>query len=84
MSQTQAMLLSLVVEKNDDGYMASIPGLQGAFAEGDTIEEAVFNCVDVAKLIAAYRLERGEELGFNQFEITSATRLMVSMPIEVI
>ena len=83
MSEAHAILLSLVVEKNDDGYMASIPGLQGAFAEGDTMEEAVFNCVDVAKLIAAYRSERGESLGFNRIDITPATRLAISMPIEV-
>ena len=66
MSEAHAMLLSLMVEKNDDGYLASIPGMQGAFAEGETMEEAVFNCVDVAKLIAAYRQERGEDLGLNR------------------
>ena len=83
MSDAHAILLSLVVEKNADGYMASIPGMQGTFAEGDTMEEAVFNCVDVAKLIAAYRSERGEDLGFNRIDITPATRLAVSIPIEV-
>ena len=29
-------------------------------AEGDTVEEAVFNGVDVVKMIAVYRAERGE------------------------
>jgi|GEM_PF-3347375 len=70
MSEAHAMLLSLMVEKNDDGYLASIPGMQGAFAEGETMEEAVFNCVDVAKLIAAYRQERGEDLGLNRIVIS--------------
>ena len=65
MSDTRAVLLSMILEPNDDGYMASVPGIQGAFAEGDTIEEALFNCVDVVKMIAAYRAERGEGLGFN-------------------
>ena len=83
MPEAHAILLSLVVGIYDDGYMASIPGLQGAFAEGDTMEEAFFNCVDVAKLIAAYRAERCESLGFNRIDITPATRLVVSMPIEV-
>ena len=75
MSATRAVFLSLVVQANDDdGYLASVPGLQGAFAEGDTVEEAIFNCVDVAKLIAAYRAERGEPLGFNEVEIGPDTR----------
>ena len=58
MSGKKAFWLSIVIEMNDDGYLASVPGLQGAFAEGDSIEEAVFNCVDVVKMIAAYRAER--------------------------
>jgi predicted RNase H-like HicB family nuclease len=63
MSDTRAHFLSLVLEANSDGYLASVPGLQGAFAEGDTVEEAVFNRIDVVKLIAAYRAERAERLG---------------------
>ena len=56
----KASYLPLIVEINEDGYLAHCPGLQGAFAEGDTIEEAMFNCIDVIKLIFAYRVERGE------------------------
>ena len=58
MDTTRAAYLALVVEPNEDGYLASCPGIQGAFAEGDTIEEAIFNCVDVVKVIAGYRAER--------------------------
>lgn len=58
MSGNKAFWLSIVIEMNDDGYLASVPGLPGAFAEGDSVEEAVFNCVDVVKMIAAYRAER--------------------------
>ena len=66
MADTRAVFVSLLVEVNDDGYLASVPGIQGAFAEGDTIEEAIFNCVDVVKMIADYRAERGESLGFGE------------------
>ncbi len=83
MSDARAYFLSLVLEPNGDGYLASVPGLQGAFAEGDTVEEAVFNCVDVVKLIAAYRAERGEGLGFCEVDITPNTRLTISMPVGV-
>ena len=65
MSDTRAVFLSLVLDPNEDGYLASVPGIQGAFAEGDTIEEAIFNCIEVVKMIIAYRTERGEDLGFS-------------------
>ncbi len=83
MRDTKAILLSLVVEANDDGYLACCPGLQGAFAEGDTIEEAIFNCVDVIKMIAAYRAERGESLGLPEVELTPETRMTISVPVGV-
>ena len=65
MSDARAVFLSLVLDPNEDGYLASVPGIQGAFAEGDTIEEAIFNCIEVVKMIIAYRTERGEDLGFS-------------------
>jgi predicted RNase H-like HicB family nuclease len=80
---TRAVLLPLVLEVNDGGYLAAAPGLQGTFDEGDTIEEAIFNCVDVVKLIAAYRAERGESLGFNEIELTPETRITVAVPVGV-
>jgi len=83
MRNTKAILLSLVVGANDSGYLAHCPGIQGAFAEGDTIEEAIFNCVDVIKMIAAYRAERGESLGFYDIELTPETQMMVSVPVGV-
>lgn len=81
MRSKSAVVASIVLEANDDGYLASVPGVQGAFAEGDTVEEAVFNCVDVLKMIFAYRAERGEPLGFNEVEFTDDMRLTVAMPV---
>ncbi len=81
MQDTKAIFLSLVVEANDDGYLARCPGIQGAFAEGDTIEEAIFNCIDVIKLIIAYRTERGESLGFNEVDLAPGTRMTVALPV---
>jgi predicted RNase H-like HicB family nuclease len=42
----------------EGGYHAKCPILQGAFADGETIEEAVENLRDVIKLILKYREER--------------------------
>jgi len=83
MDHTRAIILSLVLEVNDDGYLASAPGLQGAFAEGDTVEEAIFNCIDVVKMIAAYRAERDESLGFDEIEFTPDTRMTMAIPVGV-
>lgn len=60
MRDSKIAFLSMVVEPNNGGYLARCPSIQGAFAEGDTIEEALFNCVDVIKMVLAYRAERGE------------------------
>jgi predicted RNase H-like HicB family nuclease len=45
-----------------DGYLARIPGIQGAFAEGDTLEDAMFNCVDVFKMIIDYKKEEDKPI----------------------
>jgi predicted RNase H-like HicB family nuclease len=79
----KAILLSLIVEFNDDGFLASCPGIQGAFAEGDTIEEAIFNCIDMIKMIASYRAERGESLKLDTVELTPNTQVAISIPIGV-
>ena len=55
MKAKAAAVVSIVLETNGDGYLASVPDVQGGFAEGDTIEEAVFNCIDVLKMIFEYR-----------------------------
>jgi len=83
MHSNHTVLLSIQIEKNNDGYLASVPGIQGAFAEGDNVEEAVFNCVDVVKMILSYRSERGEALGFNEVEWTPKTRMTIAIPVGV-
>ena len=75
--------ISIVIESNEDGYLARCPGIQGAFAEGDTIEEAIFNCVDVVKMIAAYRTERSEMFGVNEVPLTPDTQLSISIPVGI-
>ena len=78
MKKNKTIFASFELEKNDDGYLATIPGIQGAFAEGETVEEAIFNCVDVVKMIIQYRKERNEPLGFNEFVFTKNSRLTFS------
>lgn len=85
MSDREIFHLPIVVEINDDGYLARSPGIQGAFAEGDTIEEAIFNCVDVVKMIAAYRAERSTSslggLNVNRIKLPFSSQLFLTIPM---
>ena len=83
MRDSKITFLSLVVEPNDIGYLAHCLSIQGAFAEGDTIEEALFNCVDVIKMILAYRAERGESPRIDEVTLTSEMQVTVSIPVGV-
>ena len=76
----KAVYVPIIITLNDDGYLAQCPDIQGAFAEGDTIEEAIFNCIDVVKMIADYRKERNEKLEINAVELTSDSQLSITMP----
>jgi len=81
--KSQISLLSVVIEKNGDGFLAKVPGIQGAFAEGDTIEEAIFNCIDAVKIIGDYRKERGETTGLEIMEWTSEIKITCAVPVGV-
>jgi len=38
-ARVRAVYLPLVIQPNDSGFLARCPVIQGAFAEGDTVEE---------------------------------------------
>ena len=74
----------LTVERNNGGFLARCPTIDGAFAEGDTVGEAIFNCVDVIKMICAYRKERGEKVFEESSEdLTARKEIAFTMPVEV-
>jgi hypothetical protein len=45
--------------------------------------EALFNCVDVIKIILAYRAERGESPRIDEVTLTSEMQVTVSIPVGV-
>ncbi len=75
--------LSIQVESNDDGFLARCADIEGAFAEGNTIQEAIFNCIDVIQMIFAYRKERGEKISERVEELPEKYGLTLAFPIEV-
>ena len=54
--------LSVVIEKDEDGYFAYCPELQGCYTQGDTYEEVLENIKDAIRLHLLDRMESGEEL----------------------
>jgi predicted RNase H-like HicB family nuclease len=51
-----------VIEKDEDGYFAFCPELQGCYTSGDTFEEARANLADAVRLHVEDRLAAGEEI----------------------
>ena len=54
--------VSVVVEKDKDGYFAFVPELQGCYSQGATYEEAMENIGDAIRLHIEDRLQDGENI----------------------
>lgn len=68
---------SVIIEKDQDGYFAFCPELQGCYTEGDDYEEVLRNIRDAIRLHVEDRLESGEEIP--QPEYVSITSLDVAV-----
>ncbi len=73
----QTFKVSIVVEKDKNGYYAYCPELQGCYSQGDTYEEVVENIRDAIKLHIEDRIDKGEEIP--QSEITSIANIEVAV-----
>ena len=69
--------LSVVVEKDSDGYIAFCPELEGCYSQGDTYEELMDNIRDAIQLHIQDRLSAGEEI--ETFDLVSLTSLEVTV-----
>ena len=54
--------VSVVVEKDKDGYFAFCPDFKGCYTQGDTYEEVLENIKDAIRLDIEDRLADGEQL----------------------
>ena len=54
--------ISVVEEKDRDGYYAFCPDLQGCYIQGDTFEQVIENIKDAVRLHIEDRLEVGEQI----------------------
>ena len=69
--------LSVVIEKDSDGYFAFCPELQGCYTQGDTYEEAMKNIEDAIRLHIEDMIETGETIPI--VESISLTSLEVAV-----
>ncbi|MBW6518626.1 MAG: type II toxin-antitoxin system HicB family antitoxin [ANME-2 cluster archaeon] len=64
--------LPVVIEKDDDGYFAMCPALQGCYSQGDTYEEALDNIRDAIRLHIEDILASGEAIEkINSFSLVA-------------
>lgn len=68
---------SVVIEKDQDGYVAFCPALQGCYTQGTTYEEVLANIQDAIRLHCEDRLAAGEEIP--QPEAVSLTSVAVAV-----
>lgn len=61
-----------VIEKDQDGYFAMCPALEGCYSQGDTYEEALENIKDAIRLILE-DMEMSDELApdINSFSLVA-------------
>lgn len=73
--------LPVVVSYDEDVYIAKCPTIQGAFAQGETPEDAVKELINVIQMIKEYRKERGEAI--LPGDALEATEMEITLPVEV-
>ena len=69
--------LSVVIEKDKNGYFAFCPELLGCYTQGETYEEVLKNIKDAMHLHIEDRIESGEEIP--SLESVSLTSLEVAV-----
>ena len=69
--------VSVIIEKDEDGYYAFCPELQGCYTQGENYEDVLDNIKDAIKLHIEDRLEEGEEIP--HFELINLTSVEVSV-----
>jgi len=67
----------VVIERDEEGYFAFCPELQGCYTQGETYEEVLENIRDAIRLHIEDRLESGE--GIPQAESVSLASVEVSV-----
>lgn len=68
---------AVVVEKDEDGYFAYCPELQGCYTQGDSFEEVLENLKDAIRLHIEDRLVNDEPIPTSEVVSLSTLRVTV-------
>jgi len=68
---------SIVIEKDEDGYYAFCPELQGCYTQGDTYEEVMENIKDAIRLHLEDRIENGEDIQQREAVILTSLEMAI-------
>ncbi len=68
---------AVVVEKDEDGYFAYCPELQGCYTQGQTFEEVMENIKDAMRLHVEDRLANNESVPTSEVVSLSTLEVMV-------
>jgi predicted RNase H-like HicB family nuclease len=68
---------SVVIEKDEDGYYAFCPELQGCYTQGGTYEEAIENIKDAIRLHLEDRIENGEDIQQREAVILTSLEMAI-------
>jgi len=69
--------VSVIIEKDENGYFAFCPELPGCYTQGDSFEEALENIKDAVKLYIEDMIESGEEVP--KFEAITLSQIEVAL-----
>ena len=58
----QKYKIPVVIEKDENGFFAYCPTLQGCYTQGDTFEEVIENITDAIRLHILDRMAEKEEI----------------------
>ena len=68
---------AVIVEKDEEGYFAYCPELQGCYTQGGTFEEAMSNIRDAIKLHVEDRLASNELIATSEMISLSSLEVVV-------
>jgi len=69
--------VSVVVEKDKDGYFAFSPDLKGCYTQGESYEEVIENIKDAIRLHIEDRLADGEQVALPDSVILTSLEVAV-------
>lgn len=70
--------ISIVIEKDEHGYYAYAPGLEGCQTRGDSLDEVLANIKEVVELYLETLTEEERKIALSQIILTTTLEIAVA------